>query len=273
MGQENPGSAIKATQGRDATGEESHGLWWAEASIWTDRMVSALDNSLPRRRPGEGRGRVAGSRSAVEGRLYPCGGCRPEELPPGQARLHVSDHPARPADGAGGRFDHRWPGSGTDRPLSAPGDHDGNSVLAANGRDAPRLRGGRLQGAVLSPLLANLYLHPLDLLMEQSGYRMVRYADDFVILCASEAQAAAALGQVTAWGQAVTQRRHHAIRPDRSFRPPQTVRLLTGGVSRLCSLDGTVGILLPHTRPLTSSFLPLAIHEQARHAIPPKQVC
>jgi len=59
--------------------------------------------------------------------------------------------------------------------------------------------GGTPQGAVLSPLLANLYLHPLDLLMEQSGYRMVRYADDFVILCASEAEAAAALRQVTAW--------------------------------------------------------------------------
>ncbi len=58
---------------------------------------------------------------------------------------------------------------------------------------------GTPQGAVLSPLLANLYLHPLDLLMEQSGYRMVRYADDFVILCASEAEAQAALRQVLAW--------------------------------------------------------------------------
>src|SRR5208337_3424499 len=58
---------------------------------------------------------------------------------------------------------------------------------------------GTPQGAVLSPLLANLYLHPLDLLMEQSGYRMVRYADDFVILCASEAEATAALRQITAW--------------------------------------------------------------------------
>jgi RNA-directed DNA polymerase len=58
---------------------------------------------------------------------------------------------------------------------------------------------GTPQGAVLSPLLANLYLHPLDLLMEQSGDRMVRYADDFVILCASEAEAAAALRRVTAW--------------------------------------------------------------------------
>jgi RNA-directed DNA polymerase len=58
---------------------------------------------------------------------------------------------------------------------------------------------GTPQGAVLSPLLATLYLHPLDLLMEQGGYRMVRYADDFVILCASEAVATAALRQVTTW--------------------------------------------------------------------------
>jgi len=57
-------------------------------------------------------------------------------------------------------------------------------------------------GGLLSPLLANLYLHPLDLLMEQSGYRMVRYADDFVILCATEAEATAALRQVTAWVKA-----------------------------------------------------------------------
>ena len=58
---------------------------------------------------------------------------------------------------------------------------------------------GTPQGAVISPLLANLYLHPLDLLMEQSGWRMVRYADDFVILCRTEAEARAALRQVEAW--------------------------------------------------------------------------
>ncbi len=58
---------------------------------------------------------------------------------------------------------------------------------------------GTLQGAVISPLLANLYLHPLDVLMEQSGRRMVRYADDFVILCRSEAEAEAALREVQAW--------------------------------------------------------------------------
>ena len=58
---------------------------------------------------------------------------------------------------------------------------------------------GTPQGAVISPLLANLYLHPLDLLMEQSGHRMVRYADDFVILCRTEEEALAALRQVEAW--------------------------------------------------------------------------
>src|ERR1700728_3161905 len=58
---------------------------------------------------------------------------------------------------------------------------------------------GTPQGAVISPLLANIYLHPLDLLMEESGYRMVRYADDFVILCRTAEEAAAALRQITAW--------------------------------------------------------------------------
>lgn len=58
---------------------------------------------------------------------------------------------------------------------------------------------GTPQGAVISPLLANIYLHPLDLLMEESGYRMVRYADDFVILCRTAAEATAALRRVEAW--------------------------------------------------------------------------
>jgi len=58
---------------------------------------------------------------------------------------------------------------------------------------------GTPQGAVLSPLLANLYLHPLDLLMEERGRRMVRYADDFVILCREKEEAEAALREVEAW--------------------------------------------------------------------------
>ena len=62
--------------------------------------------------------------------------------------------------------------------------------------------GGTPQGAVISPLLANLYLHPLDEKMQQLGYKMVRYADDFVILCQTAPQAQAALGEVKSWVEA-----------------------------------------------------------------------
>ena len=53
----------------------------------------------------------------------------------------------------------------------------------------------------ISPLLANIYLHPLDCGMSGRGYRIVRYADDFVILCSSEREAHEALAEVTAWCQ------------------------------------------------------------------------
>jgi RNA-directed DNA polymerase len=58
---------------------------------------------------------------------------------------------------------------------------------------------GTPQGGVISPLLANIYLDPLDHEMEEAGWEMTRYADDFVILCRSEAGAQAALEQVRAW--------------------------------------------------------------------------
>ena len=62
---------------------------------------------------------------------------------------------------------------------------------------------GTPQGAVLSPLLANIYLNPLDHLMAKQGWQMVRYADDFVILCESQEEAQRALEAVSQWvGQA-----------------------------------------------------------------------
>ncbi|MFM9850378.1 MAG: group II intron reverse transcriptase/maturase [Hyphomicrobiaceae bacterium] len=61
---------------------------------------------------------------------------------------------------------------------------------------------GSPQGAVISPLLANIYLDPLDKLMAARGYRMVRYADDFVILCRTREAADAALSEVRAWVEA-----------------------------------------------------------------------
>lgn len=58
---------------------------------------------------------------------------------------------------------------------------------------------GAPQGAVLSPLLSNIYLDPLDHLLARSGFEMVRYADDFVILCRSAEEAGRALALVRDW--------------------------------------------------------------------------
>lgn len=58
---------------------------------------------------------------------------------------------------------------------------------------------GTPQGAVISPLLANIYLHPLDCLMTENGYKMVRYADDFVIMCDSADKAKQALDIIKEW--------------------------------------------------------------------------
>lgn len=58
---------------------------------------------------------------------------------------------------------------------------------------------GAPQGAVLSPLLSNIYLNPLDHLMADAGFAMVRYADDFVILCRTPAEASRALELVQNW--------------------------------------------------------------------------
>ena len=58
---------------------------------------------------------------------------------------------------------------------------------------------GTPQGAVISPLLSNIYLDPLDHLMARSRFEMVRYADDFVVLCRTPEQAAEALAVVRDW--------------------------------------------------------------------------
>jgi RNA-directed DNA polymerase len=58
---------------------------------------------------------------------------------------------------------------------------------------------GTPQGAVMSPLLSNIYLNPLDHLMATQGYEMTRYADDFVIHCKSEAVCQQVMMELTEW--------------------------------------------------------------------------
>lgn len=70
-------------------------------------------------------------------------------------------------------------------------------VMSTMGTITPEA--GTPQGAVVSPLLSNIYLDPLDQLMAAQGWEMVRYADDFVILCRSRTEAAAALRLVQEW--------------------------------------------------------------------------
>jgi RNA-directed DNA polymerase len=59
--------------------------------------------------------------------------------------------------------------------------------------------GGSPQGAVVSPLLSNIYLDPLDHRMEAMGIEMVRYADDLVLLCRTADAATDALGRLQSW--------------------------------------------------------------------------
>jgi len=68
------------------------------------------------------------------------------------------------------------------------------------------------QGSPLSPLLANIALHELDALMEDSGNEIVRYADDFVILCKSREEAEKALDAVRAW----TEKTGLSLHPDKT---------------------------------------------------------
>ncbi len=58
---------------------------------------------------------------------------------------------------------------------------------------------GSPQGAIISPLLSNIYLDPLDHAMAAAGKQMVRYADDFVLLCDSEEEAIEVLERVKEW--------------------------------------------------------------------------
>jgi RNA-directed DNA polymerase len=70
-------------------------------------------------------------------------------------------------------------------------------VLEAGRRWEPEE--GTPQGAVISPLLANIYLHPLDSRLTAGGFQVIRFADDLVVLCRNRGEAEEALEVLTNW--------------------------------------------------------------------------
>lgn len=58
---------------------------------------------------------------------------------------------------------------------------------------------GTPQGGIISPLLANIYLDPFDHKMSEAGFEIVRYADDFLIMCKSKESAKRALRKTRRW--------------------------------------------------------------------------
>ncbi len=79
---------------------------------------------------------------------------------------------------------------------------------------------GTPQGAVVSPLMANIYLNKIDHEMSKMGYEMVRYADDFVIMCSSEEEAKNALMEV----KAKIEERGLTLHPEKTRIVDMTIR-------------------------------------------------
>jgi RNA-directed DNA polymerase len=291
--QESPVSAEEARQGTDGTSRER---WWMEATIWTERMVSALGNGVKggkwfslidkiyrpttleaawtkvaRNKGSAGADGQSTERFATQAERYlaelqqqlETGSYRPApikrvEIPKGgggtrplgiptvkdrivQTALKMTIEPIFEAQFRPGSYGFR-PGRSckdalrevdgllkdgychvVDADLKSYFDtipHDRLMHLVegsiSDGRvlaliesylrqdilkemERWRPTSGTPQGAVISPLLANLYLHPLDLLLEESGYRMVRYADDFVVLCRTADEVLDAFRLIEAW--------------------------------------------------------------------------
>lgn len=89
-------------------------------------------------------------------------------------------------------------------------------------RSFGRTRKGIAQGAPISPLLANLYLHPVDRQIVAAGFPLVRYADDLVVLTKTRPEAERALallrGLLKARGLKLNAAKTHIRAPDETFR-------------------------------------------------------
>src|SRR5215471_4999770 len=163
---------------------------WVEASIWTKRMLAALDNGV------------------TGGRWYSLMDkvTAPRTLAAAWKRVAAK----KGAAGVDGIVEQYFDSIPKAPLLARVADKvsDGTLLdLVQRFLDQDILEGmhqwsplaGVPQGSGLSPLLSNLYLHPLDRVVSHAGYVIVRYCDDLVLLCRTQADAEAALALVQTW--------------------------------------------------------------------------
>jgi hypothetical protein len=167
---------------------------WAEPSVWTDRMLTALEQgvqggiwfSLIDKVHAPANLFASYAKVAANGGASGVDHVTVEDFTKQLARnleklaAHLKDGIYRPQQVR--RVNIPKPGTKETRPLGIP-----------------TVRDRVVQGAVLSPLLSNLYLNELDHHMARSGYEMTRYADDLVIQCLTREEAERALALVQAW--------------------------------------------------------------------------
>ncbi len=182
--------APRAKQGREVAQKWA----WTEASVWTERMLETrergikggkwfslmdkvwkLENLHSALRQVKGNAGAAGVDADLKGYF--------DSIPQDKLMGAVEEHIA---DGAVLRLIGAFLQQG----------------VMESGRGWQPTATGTPQGAVLSPLLANLYLNPLDHAMARQGREMVRHADDFVILCQSQEEAVQTLAKLKQWVQA-----------------------------------------------------------------------
>ena len=135
------------------------------------------------------------------------------------------------------------------RPLADPAqvveeDRAGKRKVTANRQGTP-------QGGVISPLLANIYLNPLDHEINEGNrkrFMMVRYADDFVVLCRA-GQGRQAKEQIKRWmserGLELNEQKTRLVHIYR-----EGIRFLGFSLSGRCSERGRA---YPHVEPAAGS--------------------
>src|SRR3972149_1595131 len=136
-------------------GGDMRARWaWVEPSVWTERMLEALEQGV---RGGKWFSLIdkVGARRTLEAAWQ-------------QVRRN------RGAGGIDGVSIERFAAS-AERILAGLESEMKGGVMEDG--ELREVESGTPQGGVISPLLANIYLHPVDVVLHQAGYESVRYAD------------------------------------------------------------------------------------------------